>query len=607
MSITEKLGRVNAIKRAIQAAISDKGVPIGDNTPFADYPGLISSIGVGSGPIDKVPELISELVYPDDFTSGKYALLPFGTIRRLEKQIITFELAIKNGEMPEEEGQQTIAYFRDMMTSPEFRQSYTILDDFRDTWQIEFSEIDGLKKLYLHTDSKMDLSAYIPEVPIEIVDPACIAYMVNTAWQVMSIDVMNPATGQTVNLDQQYFDEGLVAGIDMFKGYTAVLMQMQLGTNYKLSVVFSTYAGAVVKKFDYWLQVDRPQAPPDILAPVFQTASINNTGTGLMLIFNEDIVVNQLNLSLKSNGIAIPYGFTVAAQVLTLKSDYPFYKGDVYTLDYVNGIYDQSGNQVTAKNWAVTNNSNYVKVDNPIKRVFDSGVTGLWYDLSDFSRLFQDAAGTIPVTAVGQTVARINARVGEGRYIIQSAAGKQARLQQDPVTKAYYLLSDGIDDGCTSNGGLAIDSPQITVFLPIYMSALNTVSLNADYPNITMNYDSMYNTYMIRVSYIGSYPAKSVTTLGNALGIPASAVPLNVILSVVYRANDTDNIRVNGYSQIGLAKTRANYQLLNYANNLMPAGRFYGYVAFAQQLQQQQILDIEKYFVDLMGITSYAG
>ena len=36
--------------------------------------------------------------------------------------------------------------------------------------------------------------------------------------------------------------------------------------------------------------------------------------------------------------------------------------------------------------------------------LFTPGVNGAWYDPSDFSTLFRDAAGTVPVTAVGQPV-----------------------------------------------------------------------------------------------------------------------------------------------------------------------------------------------------------
>ena len=39
-----------------------------------------------------------------------------------------------------------------------------------------------------------------------------------------------------------------------------------------------------------------------------------------------------------------------------------------------------------------------------IAAMFASGEQGAWYDPSDLSTMYQDAAGTIPVTAVGQPV-----------------------------------------------------------------------------------------------------------------------------------------------------------------------------------------------------------
>jgi hypothetical protein len=36
--------------------------------------------------------------------------------------------------------------------------------------------------------------------------------------------------------------------------------------------------------------------------------------------------------------------------------------------------------------------------------IFGATTQGWWFDNSDISTLFQDAAGTIPVTAVGQSV-----------------------------------------------------------------------------------------------------------------------------------------------------------------------------------------------------------
>lgn len=45
--------------------------------------------------------------------------------------------------------------------------------------------------------------------------------------------------------------------------------------------------------------------------------------------------------------------------------------------------------------------------DAVIKALFAAGEQGAWYDPSDFSTMFQDGAGTTPVTAVGQSVGLI--------------------------------------------------------------------------------------------------------------------------------------------------------------------------------------------------------
>lgn len=77
--------------------------------------------------------------------------------------------------------------------------------------------------------------------------------------------------------------------------------------------------------------------------------------------------------------------------------------------------------------------------------LFRNGEQGVWYDPSDFSTLFQDAAGTIPVTAVGQPVGRILDKSGRGNHATQSTTTSRPILQQDGSGR-YYLAFDGTDD-----------------------------------------------------------------------------------------------------------------------------------------------------------------
>lgn len=81
--------------------------------------------------------------------------------------------------------------------------------------------------------------------------------------------------------------------------------------------------------------------------------------------------------------------------------------------------------------------------------LFKNGEIGSVIDPSDFSTMFQDSAGTIPVTAVGQPVGRIVAKAGGGSFI-------QATTTQRPIIREgaglYYLDFDGVDDGMVVQG-----------------------------------------------------------------------------------------------------------------------------------------------------------
>lgn len=65
--------------------------------------------------------------------------------------------------------------------------------------------------------------------------------------------------------------------------------------------------------------------------------------------------------------------------------------------------------------------------------------------------MFQDSAGTTPVTAVGQPVGKILDKSGRGNHATQADAAKRPLLQQDGNGK-YYLSFDGVDDFISVTG-----------------------------------------------------------------------------------------------------------------------------------------------------------
>lgn len=76
--------------------------------------------------------------------------------------------------------------------------------------------------------------------------------------------------------------------------------------------------------------------------------------------------------------------------------------------------------------------------------LFANGEQGAVYDFSDLSSLFQDEAGTIPVTAAGQPVGKILDLSGNGNHLHAHDPSYRPLLQTDGTH--YYLDGDGIDD-----------------------------------------------------------------------------------------------------------------------------------------------------------------
>ena len=76
--------------------------------------------------------------------------------------------------------------------------------------------------------------------------------------------------------------------------------------------------------------------------------------------------------------------------------------------------------------------------------LFANNEPGVWYDPSDLSTLFQDTAGTTPVTTPGQTVALMLDKSGNGFHATQPTAAARPTYQTDGTL--HWLSFDGVDD-----------------------------------------------------------------------------------------------------------------------------------------------------------------
>lgn len=86
-----------------------------------------------------------------------------------------------------------------------------------------------------------------------------------------------------------------------------------------------------------------------------------------------------------------------------------------------------------------------------------------WYEPSLLNgTLFQDAAGTQPVTAIGQPVGLMLDRSGQGNHATQVTASKRPLLQQDGGG-LYYLDFDGLDDAMVTGSVNFTSTDKVTM------------------------------------------------------------------------------------------------------------------------------------------------
>ena len=82
-----------------------------------------------------------------------------------------------------------------------------------------------------------------------------------------------------------------------------------------------------------------------------------------------------------------------------------------------------------------------------IKKLFSNGEQGFFYDPNDLSTMYQDAAGTIPVTAVGQPVGLRKDKSGRNNHAYQSVSAARPILQQAPILGSELVVSGDFSNG----------------------------------------------------------------------------------------------------------------------------------------------------------------
>lgn len=176
--------------------------------------------------------------------------------------------------------------------------------------------------------------------------------------------------------------------------------------------------------------------------------------------------------------------------------------------------------------------------------LFANGEKGAWYDPSDLSTLFQDVAGTVPVTAAGQLVALMLDKSGNGNHASQSASASQPKLQMDG--SSYYLNLDGSDDFLVANAFDLSTTNQVAMFAGVHKTNDSPLGMFAEFSANSNNNAGSFRLMVPGGTSDGAYillsggttragvsaygylaPHKCVLTMRSDIGSPLNAIRVN--------------------------------------------------------------------------------
>jgi Concanavalin A-like lectin/glucanases superfamily len=156
--------------------------------------------------------------------------------------------------------------------------------------------------------------------------------------------------------------------------------------------------------------------------------------------------------------------------------------------------------------------------------LFAAGEQGAWYDPSDLTTLFQDSAGTTPVTAVEQPVGLMRDKSGRGNHAFQSTSASR------PVLSARVNLLTKTEQFDDAVWGKTASS--ITADSTISPNGANTADLFIPNTSATAHYLSSATTLQAGAATYSIY-AKSAGYRYLVLLTPAGNVSFDLFNGVV--------------------------------------------------------------------------
>ena len=231
--------------------------------------------------------------------------------------------------------------------------------------------------------------------------------------------------------------------------------------------------------------------------------------------------------------------------------------------------------------------------------LFKGGKQGVWYDPSDKSTLFQDVAGTVPVTKDGDPVALMRDKSGNGNHATQTTSASRPVYKTDGIL--HWLDFDGVDDYMQS-GTLSAPVFSTTTGLTV-VGFNNIIGLSGVLEERSTSANAAMRVVIYTGSYLVNYAPRGVDKI---LGIDATTG--NNIVSA-YSRNNIFYAKVNSYEPATVSV------LDNFSSQTMVTvgkqtigdfyykGNFYGAILVGGINNDSIVLNVGQYLAKKSGVT----
>ncbi len=245
--------------------------------------------------------------------------------------------------------------------------------------------------------------------------------------------------------------------------------------------------------------------------------------------------------------------------------------------------------------------------------LFGAGAVGGWYDPADRATLFQDTAGTVPVTAAGQSVARMNDKSGRAAHAVQTDPARCPQYQIDASGRPH-LKFDGVNDHlivpATAWGGpraswvcglhKLTDTPAAVVFEFGRSGVAGSFGLFAPGGNSASEFTAMLNGSAPAFGICHGYPAPRPAVMSARLDIGEATAASEILVRIDGApVTPTPSGANAGTGNLGTHPLRIGAREGGVAGF---SGRFYGLMTINRVLTLDEIASVERFIAARTGV-----